>query len=204
MTQIAPESAGAPARLLDEIEEKRMELTNDQLIAEAVEINHAGVKEKTYERYRDHLVHFAQYLASVHERDFYTCRSKHVRLFMAHLERPGGVDPHRSRLTCEWCRVRGYPDGRLESGRSCPTARATWPRSNSCTGISCERSVCLITTPPRWSPHPRWCINAPTPPHETMSGSFRRRPVRPGRACSHTGRSIPHRDACRRWLRPVA
>lgn len=118
MTQLAPESAGAPARLLDEIEEKRMELTNDQLIAEAVEINHAGVKEKTYERYRDHLEHFAQYLASVHERDFYTCRSKHVRLFMAHLERPGGVNPHRSRLTCEWCRVRGYPDGRSGSGWS--------------------------------------------------------------------------------------
>jgi len=115
MTQFGPEIAGAPARLLDEIEEKRMELTNDQLIAEAVEINHAGVKEKTYERYRDHLVHFAQYLASVHERDFYTCRSKHVRLFMGHLERPGGVNPHRSRLTCEWCRVRGYPDGRSGS-----------------------------------------------------------------------------------------
>ena len=42
-----------------------MGLSNEQLIHEAVECNHAGVGATTLERYRDHLVHFAQYLASV-------------------------------------------------------------------------------------------------------------------------------------------
>gem|GEM_PF-3188548 len=42
---------------------------NEQLIHEAVECNHAGVGVTTLERYRDHLVHFAQYLASVHASD---------------------------------------------------------------------------------------------------------------------------------------
>ncbi len=110
--------ATTPARLLDLIEEKRMDLTNDQLIAEAIEINHGGVNDKTRRRYEDHLWHFAQFLAGVQGKDFYGCRSKHVRLFMAHLERPGGANPHRSRLACEWCRVRGYPDGRSGSGWS--------------------------------------------------------------------------------------
>lgn len=95
-----------------------MELSNEQLIAEAIEINHGGVNDRTLRRYEDHLVHFAQYLASARGEDFYSCRSKHVRLFMAHLERPGGSNPHSSRLTCEWCRVRGYPDGRSGSGWS--------------------------------------------------------------------------------------
>jgi hypothetical protein len=57
----------APARFLDQFEELRMELSNEQLIAEAIEINHAGVgKEKTLERYRNHLVHYDHYLTSVH------------------------------------------------------------------------------------------------------------------------------------------
>lgn len=96
-----------------------MELSNEQLIAEAIEINHAGVKkEATLERYRDHLVHFSQYLASAQGRTFYTTQSKHVRLFMGHLEKPGGERPHSARLRCEWCKARGYPDGRQGSGWS--------------------------------------------------------------------------------------
>ena len=96
-----------------------MDLSNEQLIAEAIEINHSGVgKQKTLDRYRDHLVHFSRYLASVHRKTFYTARRKHVRLFMSHLERPGGEKPHDARLRCEWCRARGYPDGRSGSGWS--------------------------------------------------------------------------------------
>lgn len=45
-----------------------MDLSNEQLICEAVECNHAGVGSSTLERYRGHLVHFA-HLASVHQRD---------------------------------------------------------------------------------------------------------------------------------------
>jgi integrase len=109
----------APARFLDQFEELRMDLSNEQLIAEAIEINHAGIgKEATLERYRDHLVHVGQYLASVHARTFYTARPKHVRLFMGHLQKHGGEKPHESRLRCEWCKTRGYPDGRSGSGWS--------------------------------------------------------------------------------------
>ena len=56
----------APARFLDQSEELRMGLSNEQLICEAVECNHAGVGPPTLERYRDHLIHFGQYLASAH------------------------------------------------------------------------------------------------------------------------------------------
>lgn len=103
-----------------------MELSNEQLIAEAIEINHAGVgKEKTLERYQDHLVHYDHYLASVHGATFYTARKKHVRLFMGHLEKPGGENPHSSRLRCEWCRSRGYPEGRPGPGWS-PSYRKSY------------------------------------------------------------------------------
>src|SRR5580765_588891 len=96
-----------------------MDLSDTQLVAEAIEINHASVgKEKTLERYHDHLVHYSQYLASVHGKTFYTAGKKHVRLFMLHLQKGGGHKPHSSRLRCEWCRARGYPDGKAGAGWS--------------------------------------------------------------------------------------
>ncbi len=95
-----------------------MGLSNEQLICEAVECNHAGVGRLTVERYRDHLVHFAQYLASVHKSDFYKANKKHVRLFMGHLEKQGGDNPDSARLRCDWCKARGYPDGREGPGWS--------------------------------------------------------------------------------------
>jgi integrase len=111
--------AMAPGLFLDQIEELRMELSNEQLIAEAIEINHAGVgKIETLERYRGHLVHFSHYLASAHAKTFYTAHRKHVRLFMGHLEKQGGAKPDASRLRCEWCKTRGYPDGRSGPGWS--------------------------------------------------------------------------------------
>ncbi|MEZ5078103.1 MAG: tyrosine-type recombinase/integrase [Solirubrobacterales bacterium] len=116
----------APARFLDEFEELRMDLSNDQLVNEAIEINHAGVgKPATLERYRGHLVHFGDYLASVHGKTFYTARKKHVRLFMSHLERQGGSQPHDARLRCSWCKGRGYPDGRSGPGWS-PSYRKSY------------------------------------------------------------------------------
>ncbi len=96
-----------------------MGLSDEQLIHEAIETNYAAIgKEKTLERYRDHLVHYSQYLASAHGVDFYGARKKHVRLFMSHLEKAGGAKPHESRLRCEWCKARGYPDGRSGQGWS--------------------------------------------------------------------------------------
>ena len=93
-----------------------MGLSNEQLIYEAIECNHAGVGSSTLERYRDHLVHFAHYLASVHASDFYSANKKQVRLFMGHLEKQGGATPDPTRLRCDWCKARGYPV-RLTGGR---------------------------------------------------------------------------------------
>jgi integrase len=108
----------APAQFLDEFEEMRMNLSNDQLVAEAIEVNHRGVgDEKTLERYRGHLIHFGAYLASKGV-DYYGARSKHVRLFMSHLEKQGGSKPHSARVQCSWCKQRGYPDGRSGPGWS--------------------------------------------------------------------------------------
>ncbi len=88
------------------------------LICETIECNHAGVADSTAKRYRDHLIHFAQYLASVHKSDFYKANKKQVRLFMAHLEKQGGEKPDPARLRCEWCKARRDPDGREGSGWS--------------------------------------------------------------------------------------
>lgn len=94
-----------------------MEITDEQLIAEAVLVNHASVgKAETREEYRGYLKHFSQYLSSVHGENFYTAKRKHVLLFMAHLEQKGGPKPHESRLRCGWCKARGYPDGRAGCG----------------------------------------------------------------------------------------
>lgn len=101
-----------------------MDLSNEQVIAEAVLVNHAHVgKEATRNEYRGFLVHFSQYLASVHRKTFYTARRKHVLLFMAHLEQKGGAKPDESRLHCEWCKERGYPDGRSGKGYSASTRK---------------------------------------------------------------------------------
>ena len=103
-----------------------MELSNEQLIAEAIETNHAGVgKDRTLDRYRDLLVHYSQYLASVFGVTFYTAKRKHVRMFMNHLAKPGGPQPHDSRLQCAWCKTRGYPDGRSGPGWS-PSYRKSY------------------------------------------------------------------------------
>jgi site-specific recombinase XerD len=112
------ELEAVPARFLDQSEELRMELSNEQLFSEAIECNHAGVGSSTLERYRDHLVHFAQYLASVHRSNFYEANKKQVRLFMGHLEKQGGENPDPARLRCEWCKARNYPDGREGPGWS--------------------------------------------------------------------------------------
>lgn len=95
-----------------------MTLTDAQLIAEAVEVNHADIKEKTLERYEDHLVHFSQYLSSAKGKTFYTAQPKDVRAFMNHLEKRGGPSPDKARSKCCWCKATGYRDGRSGPGWS--------------------------------------------------------------------------------------
>lgn len=101
----------------------RMNIANHDLIDEAFAINHAEVEsEKTKKQYREHLLHFSEYLKSKAFRTFYTAERKHVMLFMAHLEQGGGCSPHPSREGCAWCASRGYPDGRSGPGWS-PSTR---------------------------------------------------------------------------------
>jgi integrase len=116
--QTPPAVRGSLDALLGEVEELRMTVSDEQLIEEAVAINHGQVKEETVERYRDHLYHLAAYLDSAQSVSFYSARRRHVNLFMAHLEKPGGRTPHPLRLPCRWCNERGYPDGRGGAGWS--------------------------------------------------------------------------------------
>ncbi len=83
----ARELEAATTLFLDHAEELRMGLSDEQLIDEAVECNHAGVGDRTLGGYRGHLAHFAQYLASVHGSDLYRANKKQVRLFMRNLEK---------------------------------------------------------------------------------------------------------------------
>ncbi len=109
-----------------------MDLSNDQLIAEAILVNHARVgKQATLDEYRRSLGHFSEYLASSHGETFYTARRKHVLLFMAHLEKQGGAKPDESRLLCGWCKSRGYPDGREGCGFS-PSTRKRYLAALRC------------------------------------------------------------------------
>lgn len=101
-----------------------MGLTDTQLIHEAIECNHAAIGPRTLKKYRDHLVHFTQYLASAHGSDLYRANKKQVRLFMGHLEKEGGAHPDPSRQRCEWCRARAYPDGRAGAGWSASTRKS--------------------------------------------------------------------------------
>ena len=117
-TKTIHELEATPALFLDLSEELRMGLSDEQLIAEAIECNHAGIGPKTIRKYEDHLVHFAQYLASAHRSDLYRANKKQVRLFMGHLEKEGGPSPDPARQRCEWCKARGYPDGRKGPGWS--------------------------------------------------------------------------------------
>ncbi len=89
-----------------------MELSNAQLIREAVEVNHKQVKQRTIEKYEPYLEHFSGYLESTHGVSFYTAQRKHVVMFVSHLQKHGGAVPHKSRAACSWCRAAGYPDGR--------------------------------------------------------------------------------------------
>lgn len=101
-----------------------MDLSDGQLIAEAMLVNHAEVgKSDTLKEYRRLLEHFSEYLGSGYEATFYTARRKHVLMFMGHLEKQGGKKPDESRLMCRWCKSRGYPDGREGCGFSASTRK---------------------------------------------------------------------------------
>jgi integrase len=113
------QAANAPGIALDTAEELRLNLTDHQLIQEAVLVNHKEIKDdKSLKRYEHHLTHFVSYLASAHQKNLYSARRKHVLMFMEHLKKHGGSTPHASRVACEWCKQHGYPDGRSGPGWS--------------------------------------------------------------------------------------
>lgn len=112
-----------------------MELSDQQLIAEAIETNHAGVgKDRTLDRYRDHLVHYSQYLASVFGLTFYSAKRKHVRMFMNHLSKPGGPKPHDARLRRAFGGWGGAPGGWLCGDSSASMPRLAWWKSSASSG----------------------------------------------------------------------
>ncbi len=70
-------------RLQNDVAALRMGLTDAALIQETIAVNHSGVSKKTRSKYAKHLEHFSEYLASTHQRNFYTAKRKHVMLFLA-------------------------------------------------------------------------------------------------------------------------
>jgi len=100
-----------------------MNLTNQQIIAEAIAINHPQINEKTLKGYKLQIEHFDEYITSVHKVSFYDVKRKHVLLYMNHLEAQGGANPDASRLQCSWCKLRGYPDGKKGKGWSASTRK---------------------------------------------------------------------------------
>lgn len=141
-----------PALFLDHSEELRMGLSDEQLIGEAVECNHAGIGSTTLHKYEGHLVHFAQYLASAHRSDFYRANKKQVRLFMGHLEKSGGGTRTLPACVASGARlaatrtVRRAPDGRP------PIGRATSRHCVSSITTSSPTMNCRTSTRPSSSP----------------------------------------------------
>ena len=95
----------------------RLGLTSKELIREAIEVNHRQTGAKaTLGDYEKDLEHFAEYLDSTWQRNFYTAQQRHVVMFINHLGCKGGNNPDPSRQSCSWCRDRSYPDGRGRDG----------------------------------------------------------------------------------------
>lgn len=116
--------AAAPALALDVLEADRMKLTNAELIAEAIAINHREVAPRTLAKYRKHLDHLDEYLSSAHGVTLLEAKRKHLRLFMEHLKRPGGAKPDGLRLPCSWCAAHNYPDTADGGGWSASTRKS--------------------------------------------------------------------------------
>lgn len=111
-------------QLRKDSEAMRLGLSSEALIREAIEVNHrqTGSKE-TLRDYEKDLEHFAAYLESAWQRNFYTAQNKHVVMFINHLSCKGGESPDPSRKSCSWCRERSYPDGRGRDGWSPSTIK---------------------------------------------------------------------------------
>lgn len=88
------------------------------LIEDALDVNHAQVKDRTLTDYARSLRHFAAYIASVCGEAIETAKRRHVLAYLRHLERHGGASPHHSREECSWCEMHAYPDGREGAGWS--------------------------------------------------------------------------------------
>lgn len=101
-----------------------MRLTNEELIAEAIAINHREVAPRTLAKYRRHIEHLDEYLASAHSLTLLDARRKHLRLFMTHLASCGGPKPDPLRLPCTWCAIHNYPDTVKEGGWSASTRKS--------------------------------------------------------------------------------
>lgn len=119
-TPISDRPGDIYAALIADLALLRMNVSDEDLITEAVATNYAQVAPATKKRYGKHLEHFAAYLhsACAGSVTFYTCKEKHVLRYMEHLAAKGGPNPAAERACCAWCNVNGYPDGRAGHGWS--------------------------------------------------------------------------------------
>jgi integrase len=85
-----------------------------------------NVGPATRKKYMDHLHHFQLFLWSFPGGPIAIedATRLHIGSFMLHLKTKGGTDPAPARRTCEWCRSRGFPDGRGTDGWSNATQRS--------------------------------------------------------------------------------
>lgn len=84
-----------------------MHVTCEELIREAVQVNHKRTPNKvTLEDDRGDLAHFAEYLASAYGRNLYTAQRKHVVMFLNHLTE----SIHPAHVRDQGARLRGPPN----------------------------------------------------------------------------------------------
>ena len=114
----------APALAIDDRRAERMTLRSGHLVEEAITDNHKRVGRKTLAKYEAHLGHFDSFLATSQNVGILDAQRHHVLRYLDHLAAPGGSTPNRTRKDCEWCRERGYPDGRSTEGWSPSTRKS--------------------------------------------------------------------------------
>ncbi|MGO9490066.1 MAG: tyrosine-type recombinase/integrase [Solirubrobacteraceae bacterium] len=79
-------------------------MSDEELINEAMAINHSQFGVTTRYGYAICLRHFSEYLSSLHGATFYTARRRHVLQYLKHLEEP--ASPEAVSEACRWCRRR--------------------------------------------------------------------------------------------------
>lgn len=123
-TQTSHQAFPSPQTVFAEDEKALMDclLTDAELIAEAIAINHRQASDKTIAKYLKHLEHYSAYLSSAFGLSICTAKRKHVIQFMNHLVVKGDSI---QRAACQWCSLHGFPDSQKDGGWS-PSTRKSY------------------------------------------------------------------------------